>query len=93
MSPADVFNACEAVWWIACGVTVACSGSRLARLSSRRRIILAALLIAFGISDVIEIRTGAWWRPTGLLIFKSVTLTGIVILGVKAVRQPGPGPN
>ena len=40
--------------------------------------VAAVLLIAFGISDLIEIQTGAWWRPPELLIFKGLCLVGLI---------------
>ncbi|KZN39399.1 hypothetical protein N480_00790 [Pseudoalteromonas luteoviolacea S2607] len=39
-------------------------------------------LIAFGVSDIIEASTGAWWRPLSLLFFKAgcvLTLLGSYI--------------
>jgi hypothetical protein len=30
----------------------------------------AATFLAFGLSDVVEVRTGAWWRPWWLLAWK-----------------------
>ncbi|MGE3308770.1 MAG: hypothetical protein AB7O66_02280 [Limisphaerales bacterium] len=34
--------------------------------------ILALAFAAFGVSDLIEARTGAWWRPHWLMIFKAL---------------------
>ncbi|MHC4132622.1 MAG: hypothetical protein ACYSSP_06740 [Planctomycetota bacterium] len=47
-----------------------------------QKIYIAAsiLLIAFGCSDFVEIRTGAWWRPWWLLVWKGGCLTGFAIL-------------
>lgn len=44
------------------------------RTDSRRRplsLTLAAAFLAFGISDLIEAQTGAWWRPPWLFILKA----------------------
>lgn len=43
------------------------------RGNGRRRrlfLVLAIAFAAFAVSDVIESRTGAWWRPTWLLLLK-----------------------
>jgi hypothetical protein len=40
----------------------------------------AATLIAFGVSDVIEIQTGAWWRPWWLLVWKGLCIAVLVSL-------------
>ena len=34
--------------------------------------IAAITFIAFGFSDVVEARTGAWWRPWWLLVWKAL---------------------
>lgn len=32
--------------------------------------LLASAFLAFGLSDIIESQTGAWWRPWWLLVLK-----------------------
>ena len=45
--------------------------------------VAAATFLLFGISDLIKLRTGAWWRPTGLLVLKGLCLLSLVAcLGV-----------
>ncbi len=73
-------NLIEAGLWLAVSLTL---GIQAARASGRlRRIfgILAAAFLAFGISDLIESRTGAWWRPVWLLILKA-TCVAVIIHG------------
>lgn len=41
-------------------------------LHRRKCLFLALVFFAFGGSDVVEVRTGAWWRPWWLLIWKGV---------------------
>ncbi len=75
------FNAIEAAWWIGLGVFLA---SRPLRSDSKRhRRALASVLIVFGLTDVIEIQTGAWWRPWWLaaLKFGCGFAIGILVLG------------
>jgi hypothetical protein len=41
---------------------------------------LAAAFLVFSISDVIESRTGAWWRPYWLMLIKGGCLV-VCVLG------------
>ena len=40
----------------------------------------AAAFLLFGISDVIETRTGAWWRPWWLLVMKGGCIAVFLVL-------------
>ncbi|MEK7413349.1 MAG: hypothetical protein AAB263_08525 [Planctomycetota bacterium] len=67
---ARLFNACEAVLW-ACFAVVFVVRAVIATGRMRRLAgIMALAFIAFSISDVIEMDTGAWWRPIWLLVLK-----------------------
>lgn len=47
--------------------------AKLTRATGRLRRVFAILAVAFfvfGISDLIESQTGAWWRPVWLLLLK-----------------------
>jgi len=37
--------------------------------------------LAFGVSDLVEIDTQAWWRPWWLLLWKASCIAGLVWLG------------
>jgi hypothetical protein len=39
----------------------------------------SALLFAFAISDVVELRTGVWWRPWWLAVWKAACLAGLAV--------------
>lgn len=72
-----IFNACEAiVWFILAGVFYFFNVFNLKQGQKQNRV-MSALLIFFGISDIIEIYTGAWWRPWWLFLWKAVCLLGI----------------
>ncbi len=45
------------------------------------------VVFLFGVSDVIEFFTGAWWKPPALIVFKAVCVTGIVFCGMQ-LRGP-----
>lgn len=40
---------------------------------------LGLVFIIFGISDLIEIKSGAWWDPIWLLALKGCCILGIII--------------
>ena len=65
-------NLAEAAMWIAVGIGVLVLSRR-----TRAHLLLAIALIAFGLSDVAEVRTGAWWRPPWLLAWKGACVAGI----------------
>ena len=66
--PKNLYNAFEAVWW--CVV----AGLLLARRTPPRsrgwRNATAAILFVFGLSDVVELWSGAWWTPWWLCVLK-----------------------
>ena len=78
MDPVAAFNVVEAALWIILAALAALLGHRVRGLTPRLRFSLALSLFAFGVSDLVEVRTGAWWRPPGLLIYKGLCLLGIV---------------
>ncbi len=51
----------------------------------------AVLLVAFGISDLVETQTGAWWRPWWLLVWKAACIAGLLTLLVLAWRNKKAG--
>ena len=45
----------------------------------RRMFAIAVVLVLFGLSDVVEAQTGAWWRPWWLLVWKALCVLGIIL--------------
>lgn len=72
----DIFNLVEGVFWIGLGVWVLVT-RRVVR--QRRHIVLAIGLVMFGISDFVEMASGAWWEPWWLLVWKGICV-GVFIL-------------
>ncbi len=68
-----------AVWWLIAAVFAWCAWSQT---GVKRRQCLQALVVffAFGLSDLVEIRTGAWWRPWWLLLWKTACVVAMVWL-------------
>jgi hypothetical protein len=56
-------------------------GHRTRGFTPTRQFFLAVFLTGFGISDIVEIFTGAWWKPASLLLMKAACLAGLVITG------------
>jgi hypothetical protein len=48
---------------------------------------LAVALLAFGVSDLVETRTGAWYDPPWLLAWKAACVIAIGVLGVAVYRH------
>ena|SRR5687767_15542689 len=65
-------NWVEAALWIVMGIGFLAGALARSPLDRRRRCSLGLVLIAFGLSDIIEAETGAWYRPLGLLIWKGI---------------------
>lgn len=70
---ANLVEAC--VWFVVAAGLLAAS----IRGASHRRLdaIGAALFAAFGASDLVEMRTGAWYQPLWLFGWKSLNVAGI----------------
>lgn len=64
-------NLGEACLWIVIGIGFL-FGAWLRPEYRRRCALLAIVFVVFGISDVVETTTGAWWRPWWLLVWKGV---------------------
>jgi len=78
-----VANYVEAVLWIVIGAAFA-AVAVFRRGARRSRAVQAAAAFAlFGLSDVVEAGTGAWWRPWWLLAWKGacVLVLGALLLG------------
>lgn len=77
VAPDQWFNFAEAGLWAAIGVVLLVRSVRAG--SARRRAVSAGLVfLLFGFSDVIEMRTRAWYEPVGLLVFKAACIAGLL---------------
>jgi hypothetical protein len=73
-----VFNYAEAAFWWAFALVFLVRAFTGERLWRRNQLILAIAFGGFGLSDWIEVGTGAWWRPWWLLALKAACLLIIV---------------
>ena len=87
MTVVDAINAFEVVWWIGCGVVVGVKSLR-AELPHRGRGLLSAVtFVLFGLSDVVELQSGAWWRPWWLAVWKGLCIAILVTCAVLHFRR------
>ncbi|MFY9256156.1 MAG: hypothetical protein WAO83_22060 [Fuerstiella sp.] len=79
------FNAFETVLWTL--LAVYCIVSAIQIPERRIRLLFAALaFLAFAGSEIMEMQTGAWWRPIWLLIWKAACITILIVLGIDHFR-------
>lgn len=81
MDALAIFNSFEAIFWIAIGIVV----FRKSWQSHRRHrlgVTAAVWFVLFGISDIFEVFSGAWWRPWPLLAYKAICVTALVTCGI-----------
>jgi len=72
-------NSVEAAVWISIGFLLFLGLKKGAVNSSKKDVVaLSILFVAFGASDVVEVYSGAWWRPWWLLIWKALNATGLL---------------
>jgi hypothetical protein len=81
---AELYNYIEIGIWCAIAVIVAIVSLRRTGPVRLRGLLASIALVAFGLSDYAEIRTGAeWWRPWWLLAWKAacvMTLLGLLVI-------------
>lgn len=73
-----IFNYCEAGFWWIFAIVFFVRAIRGEQRWRRDQFILALAFAAFGLSDWIEVGTGAWWKPWWLLVLKAVCVPTIV---------------
>ena len=83
-------NLIEAGFWMVFGLVAGrrCSESKTDP-SSVLGLVGCLISILFGISDLVEAQTGAWWRPWWLFLWKAVCLTalGVCIMAYRRIRS------
>lgn len=78
----SIFNLCEAaVWGSAAAVMLSRSRWELEPLRSLGRN-TAGVLAVFSLTDLIEIRTGAWWDPWWLFALKAACVAALLWAGI-----------
>jgi hypothetical protein len=83
----EAYNAFEAGLWTLIAVAVAIRYRHAVAGLRRAAPITSGLLVLFAISDVIEMYTGAWWKPPALLFFKGFCLIGLIWSVRRLIRE------
>ena len=79
----EIANYAEAALWFA--IALYCATRAIATRRSSLWLLTVALLL-FGISDIVEVQTGAWYRPWWLLAWKAACVLAILSVGVPYIR-------
>jgi hypothetical protein len=79
-------NRVEAALWG--GIALAMAVVAVRRRATWGDGIVAAVAFAlFGLSDIVETTTGAWWRPWWLLAWKAACVATLLVLLVRHARR------
>lgn len=72
----STFNYIEAGFWFFISAVLAFYAFRETSKSSNfKNIVIASIaFFVFGVSDIIEVQTGAWWSPYSLLVLKGICI-------------------
>jgi len=76
-------NLIEAGVWALLAVVVGLYALRVRKPVRATLILLAVTMLVFGGSDLVESRTGAWWRPWWLFVWKAAC---VLVLGFGFTR-------
>ena len=79
-------NLAESVLWFIFAIVFCVMALRSDSRRRRLSLTLAFAFLAFGVSDLIEAQTGAWWRPPWLFILKAGCV-GVFAYGVREYRR------
>jgi cation transport ATPase len=83
MTDLDVtFNRCEATLWFVISALFALHAAitrARGRSVSYAQVALIAAFAAFGVSDIIESFTRAWWRPWWLFFLKAICIVTFLV--------------
>lgn len=82
------FNAFESVLWFTIGVVLLFLSKR--QPAWRGRLQISAFgFIAFGFTDLVEMQTGAWWKPWWLFVWKAACVLLLATVGIYHRRKSG----
>ena len=85
------FNYIESILWFIVALGLVIKYFQIGKSNTYFKISLIASVafVAFGVSDIIEAQTGAWWRPWGLLVLKSLCVVTFVWYFFQYKKQQG----
>jgi Na+-transporting NADH:ubiquinone oxidoreductase subunit NqrD len=86
MTSLEIFNLIEACIWICIGTFLLLIGPKYFNVKIKLILPGSVLFFLFGISDIVEIFSGSWYRPWWLFAWKvanAVLLLGFMIYLIK----------
>ena len=83
----QISNYIEAGLWSCIGLGFLIAAFRQTGIARRQCAIAALTFVLFGISDLVESTTGAWYRPIWLLIWKGLCLLVFAWLLMKYLKE------
>lgn len=86
MNIASIFNYCEAGLWFTISLMVFLRRKNPNLTITKLAIQTSISFFFFGISDLIEANTGAWWQPWWLLVLKVLCILSFVYCWIKYKR-------
>lgn len=89
MNLVQIGNLLEAMVWLTISAVLVARSTRVRGHAGLLRI-LAATFAVFGLSDLIEIQSGAWWRPAWLLAVKAICILSFGVCLTHYLRTKPP---
>ena len=74
-----LYNEFEVVLWIGISLVILWRSRRLPVAQVRIARVAALAFFLFGISDAVEVRTGAWWTPWWLFAWKAACVGAFAV--------------
>ena len=85
MTAFEIVNWTEVFLWPTIGL--GCFFASIKKGADRKTLwIVGTAFILFGLSDYIELQTGAWWKPIGLLLLKAGCIAVFAFFGWRHYR-------
>ena len=73
------------IWFIFAGA-FAISAIKNRELVRLHRIVATFTFLLFGLSDIVEVQTGAWWHPWWLFVWKSLCVLSMFCLLISHLK-------
>ena len=83
----EIANYIEAALWGAIGLVLLAYATLRASDGRKIAAVAGGVFLVFGLSDVVEVHTGAWWRPWWLLLWKAACVLSMIGLMAKHWRN------
>ncbi len=83
----QIFNFIEMLFWLIVGGGFFVKGFGRNNRYKKLFCFLSVFFVAFGISDGVEVHTGAWYRPWWLLLWKALCIAIFVISWMYYLRN------